>query len=105
MKALMLATLLALVFTCSALACDKTAARDVQKGLRDLATWYENDGNITFKWGTVWDEATPDERFKLISAAADADACLTGRAREIKFYRSGTLVGIASPTTGIRLIK
>jgi len=39
----------------------------------------------------------------MITAFADADACITGTARAIEFYRNGKLVGEASPTYGIRL--
>ena len=72
--------------------------------LRDMATWHEKDGKITFKWGSDWDHAAPHERLGLIRSFADSDACLSGSAREINFYRTGKLVGKASPTSGIRLI-
>jgi hypothetical protein len=99
-------TVLAIVLflSTSAAACDQSAARRVQSMLRDMATWYEKDGKITFKWGADWDQAAPHERLGLITTFADSDACLSGRAREINFYRVGKLVGKASPTSGIRVI-
>jgi len=91
------------IFSSSAFACDKEASRKAQTILKGMATWYEKDGKITFKWGNDWDHATPEERLGLIRTFADSDACLSGKAREIKFYRKGKLVGEASPTWGIKL--
>ena len=31
--------------------------------------------------------------------------CLAGAAREIMFYRKEKIMGIASPTSGVRLVK
>lgn len=104
MKPLMILAV-ALLFSTSAIACDQAAARRVQSMLHDMATWYEKDGKITFKWGADWDHAAPHERLGLIRSFADSDACLTGRPREINFYRKGMLVGKASPTSGIRLVE
>lgn len=91
------------LYSTGAFACDKKAARNVQTILKGMATWYEKDGRITFKWGNDWDDTTPENRLGLIRAFADSDACLTGKAREIKYYRKGKLVGTASPTWGIKL--
>jgi hypothetical protein len=64
---------------------------------------YKKDDKITFNWGRDWEHATRQQRLGLIRIFADSDACLTGKAREIKYYRSGKLVGVASPTWGIKL--
>lgn len=72
--------------------------------LRGMATWQEKNGVITFKWGSDWDQAAPNQRLGLVRSFADSDACLTGSAREINFYRLGKLVANASPTSGIRLV-
>lgn len=72
--------------------------------LHEMATWYEKDGRLTFKWGSDWDQAAPHERLGLIRTFADSDACLTGSPREINFFRMGKLVGKASPKTGIQLV-
>jgi hypothetical protein len=93
-----------LFFASPSAACDKEAARKVQAMLKNMATWYEKDNEVAFKWGNDWDHATPDQRLGLIRTFADSDACLTGKAREIKFYRKGKLVGKASPTWGIKLL-
>lgn len=90
-----------------ALECDKASAQKVQSNLRHMATWASKDGRVEFRWGSVWyDKPDEDRRLALIKAAANADACLTGQAREIRFYSpSGALVGVASPSSGVRLVK
>lgn len=85
-------------------ACDRDAAWNVQAMLKDMGTWQEKSGKITFTWGSDWDHANSQQRLGLIKAFADSDACLTGSAREIKYYRKGKLVGEASPTRGIKLV-
>lgn len=101
-------TILALAILCftlpqGAFACDKQAAQEVQTMMRDMGTWHEKNGAITFEWGADWDLATDSQRSGLIRTFADSDACLTGKPRKIKYYRKGKLVGEASPTTGIKL--
>lgn len=86
-------------------ACDRAAAQQVQQTLRQMATWHERDGVITFEWGRDWDTVDAQKRESLIRAFADSEACLTGRAKEIDYYRNGKLVGRASPVYGIRLMK
>jgi hypothetical protein len=103
MKRILIAISLALL-AIPAIACDKTSSQKVQSMLHDMGTWYEKDGVTTFKWGSDWDELAPHERKKMITVFADSDACLSGRAREIRFYRKGRLVGQASPNSGISLI-
>lgn len=99
----LLVAIFCLSFSSAGFACDKEASGKVQTMLKGMATWYENDGRITFKWGDDWDHATPEERLSLIRTFADSDACLSGKAREIKYYHKGKLVGEASPTWGIKL--
>jgi hypothetical protein len=86
-----------------AFACDKQVAGEVQTMMREMGTWYEKNGSITFEWGADWDLATSSQRSGLIRTFADSDACLTGNPRSIKYYRKGKLVGEASPTTGINV--
>ena len=100
----LIALIVAFLFSTSAIACDQVAAGRVQTMLHDMATWYEKDGKITFKWGSDWDHAAPHERLGLIRSFADSVACLTGRTREINFYRKGKLVGKASQASGIQLV-
>ncbi|CDG83725.1 hypothetical protein [Janthinobacterium agaricidamnosum] len=41
----------------------------------------------------------------MVTAYTDMDACLSGGAREILFYRKGKLMGMTSPASGVRLVK
>jgi hypothetical protein len=103
MKQLVTAILFALITT-TVFACDESKARNVQSMLQSMGTWNEKSGVTTFKWGAAWDDFAPHERKGMITAFADSDACLTGRPREINFYRKGKLVGKASPSSGIRVL-
>ncbi len=86
-------------------ACDRDAAMQVQTMLKTMGTWREKSGELTFIWGSDWDHANSQVRLGLTRAFANSDACLTGKARVIKYYRKGELVGEASPTAGIRLLE
>lgn len=90
-----------------AFACDKEAAQTVQSNLRHLASWEHKNGRIEVRWGPVWYSKQDDDyRLALLKAFANADACLTGQARDVRFYSpSGKLVGVASPSSGVRVIK
>jgi hypothetical protein len=88
-----------------ALACDKVDAANVQAALSEMGTqWSERDGAVLLDWGRAWDGTAASQRLGLLKAFAEGDVCLTGRAREISFYRHGKLVGRASPS-GIQLIE
>lgn len=92
------------LFPLASLACDQDAARNVQTMLRDMGTWQDKGGKLTFTWGSDWDHMNSQQRIGLLKTFADSDACLTGKAREIRYYRKGRLVGEASPLTGVKLI-
>lgn len=99
------ALLLAGLCSTSAFACDKVDAAKVQLVLSEMgAVWSEQAGSVRFDWGREWDGAAPRQRVALLQAFADGDACLSGRAREVAFYRKGKLVGRASPITGLQLL-
>lgn len=103
MRILLLIVLAALTSQTAAFACDRAASQRVQSMLREMASWSEKNGKVRFEWSSDWDSADRAQRRGLITTFADSDACLTGRAREIEFYRNGKLVGRASPTNGISL--
>jgi len=89
----------------TAKACDTTAAARVHAMLQQMgAQWSESGDGITFHWSDTWDVVSATQRIGLLHAFANGDACLTGRSREIYFYRSGRLVGRASVQSGIRLV-
>ncbi len=87
--------------------CSKTAedsSREVRDMISQMATVSFDTKNkvVVVTWGSDWDQASHDQRQGLIEAFANADACLNKGARDIQFYRSGTLVGTAD-YRGIRL--
>lgn len=98
------ALLLALSCAVPVLACDKVDAARIQAALSEMGTqWSEQAGGVRLEWGWEWDGTAAGRRLGLLRAFAEGDACLTGRAREISFYRHGKLVGRAS-TAGIQLL-
>ena len=84
--------------------CNKGAAQDVQFAMRKLAGWHMEGDHVTVHWTYAIEKQTEAKRLQMVTAYADMDACLGGAAREIMFYRKGKLMGIASPTAGIRLV-
>lgn len=88
-----------------ALACDRVDAARVQALLAEMGTqWSEQGGAIRLDWGREWDGTAPARRLGLLKDFAEGNACLTGQARDISFYRHGKLVGRASPLSGIQLL-
>ena len=85
--------------------CDRFAAQDVQFNMRDLAGWHIEGDHLAVHWTFAIEKQPNAKRMQLITTYADMDACLGGAAREIMFYRKGKLMGIASPISGLRLIK
>lgn len=88
----------------AAVACDKVDAAKVQATISEMGSqWSERDGGVSLDWGRAWDGAAEKQRIGLLRAFAEGDVCLTGRAREISFYRHGKLVG-RSGAAGIQLL-
>jgi len=85
--------------------CDRFAAQDVEFNMRDLAGWHIEGDHLTVHWTFAIEKQPETKRLQLITTYTDMDACLGGAAREIMFYRKGKLMGIASPTMGIRTIN
>jgi hypothetical protein len=83
--------------------CDTAKAIQVQGMMHEMATWKNVGKKIEVKWSEDWDQWTPSERTGMITTFANADECISGKARVIEFYRNGKLVGEASPTFGIKL--
>lgn len=97
---------LALTSSCALGApCNKNAALDIQLGIREFAQWRIEGDHLTAHWTYKIEKLPEAERLKMVTTYANMDACLSGGAREIHFYRKGRVMGIASPITGIRLIK
>jgi len=101
--------LAALAFTAAstpvlALECDKSAALNVTLMMKELAKVKTEGDHIAVNWTYAFEDQPRNKRLQMTRTYADTDACLTGVAREIHFYRKKKLVGIASPSSGIRLI-
>jgi hypothetical protein len=85
--------------------CNKLAALKVQSMMAEFAKSHVEGDHLAVYW-TFKIEKEPDaKRLNMVTTFADMDACLTGGAREIMFYRKEKLMGIASATSGIRLVK
>ena len=85
--------------------CNKEAAQDVQFAIRKLAGWHMEGDHLTVHWTYAIEKQPEAKRLQMITTYADMDACLGRAAREIMFYRKGKLMGIASPASGIRLVR
>jgi hypothetical protein len=88
-----------------ALSCDKAAAREVQTMIREFAQSGIEGDHLAVHWIYKIEKRPEAERLKMVTTYANMDSCLAGRAREIHFYRKNKLMGIASPSTGARLVK
>lgn len=104
MKKILAIVLIAASAAASALECDKSAALNVKVMMRDLATWRTEGDHIAVYWTYAIENNPRTKQLQMVRTYADTDACLTGGAREIHFYRKKKLIGIASPTSGIRLV-
>lgn len=85
--------------------CDKAGALRVRDMLFEFAKSRQDGDHLAVYWTYPIEKDPQEKRLKMVRAYADVDACLTGGAREILFYRKDKLMGIASPTSGIRLVK
>jgi hypothetical protein len=87
------------------LTCDRGAAVVVSESLQHMARTSDyGDGITRYDWGAALDNASDDRRLRLVRAAADSDACLTGVAREQRHFLNGRFFAVASPRSGVRLL-
>jgi len=105
MKAWILAAALLAAQHASATQCDKMAAQDVQFGIREFAKWHIEGDHLAVHWTYAIEKQHESKRLQMVTTYANMDASLGGAAREIMFYRKGKLIGIASPSSGVRLVK
>ncbi|NHZ94610.1 hypothetical protein [Massilia sp. CCM 8734] len=85
--------------------CNKMAALEVQVMISEFAKTQVGRDTVTVTWTSKMDKQSEEKLLAMTKGYADMDACLSGEAREIHFYRKSKLVGVASPTSGIRLVK
>lgn len=76
----------------------------MQRGLSEFAKSHIESDHLAVHWTFAIEKQPEAKRLQMVTAYADMDACLPGAAREIMFYRKGKLMGVASPTSGIRLV-
>jgi TonB family protein len=103
-KLLILSLLLVGFATEATAACNLDGAVQLQANLAQLGRWTESGDSVEVTWTDFVSEQSADQKRRLIEAFANTDACIKGRAREIKFFGRGVLMGVASPSTGISLI-
>jgi hypothetical protein len=93
---------LLIAFSSNAIAaCDTVGAARLQTNLAQLSSWKETKRGIEVTWNESFAKQPAEKARKLIETFANVDACLTGEAREIRFFSRGQLVGKASPNSGI----
>ncbi len=73
--------------------------------LDEFAKTHIEGDHLAVHWIYKIEKESEPKRLKMVQTYADMDACLSGGAREIMFYRKNKLMGIASPDTGVRLVK
>lgn len=88
----------------SAVPCNTRAAAEVMVGIREFAQWRIEGDHLAVHWIYKIEKRPIAERLKMVETYANMDACITGEAREIHFYRKNKIMGIASPISGIRLV-
>ncbi|OEZ91503.1 hypothetical protein [Duganella phyllosphaerae] len=96
---------LLLPFWANAGECDKTAALEAQSMLREFAKSHIEGDHLAVYWVYKIERESDAKRLKMVRAFSDMDACLSGGAREIMFYRKDKLMGVASPGSGVRLVR
>ena len=84
--------------------CDKPSASKLLRMFDAMGDTSIMNNKVEFRWGSDWDYAPQENKIGLITAYADADACIAGEAREIIFTRRGKKVGEAHPSIGIQLV-
>lgn len=105
MKKIVMILLLLVALPTMAAPCNKSAALDVQSTIHEFAQWRAEGDHLAVYWTYKIESKSGVEQLKMLTTFANMDACLVGGAREIHFYRKGKVMGIASPESGIKLIK
>lgn len=85
--------------------CNRVAALNVQAGIREFAKWRIGGDHLAVHWIYKIEKLSESERLNMVRTYTDIDACLSGGAREILFYRNYKILDIASPSSGIRVTK
>lgn len=86
-------------------ACDISAATKVRSNFGQMMVAQEFRNQMAYSISADWWGTIRPRLGELVRAAANADACLAGKARRIDFYGpDGKRVAFADPNKGIRLL-
>ena len=96
--------LISVAFT-PAQACDKAAAKNVMSLMNPMIHSVETDaGWVIITFGSDYFSWTDRQCEAMVTAYANADACITGKARSLEFRSpSGKLIARADSFRGIRM--
>ena len=96
-----------LVSSEAGVACDQTAARLVLVNMRELTTRVDAEAGKYYIDTSLWASLDRGKKLQVMTAVADAHACLEGHARQLQIIHSltGAPAAEASPTQGIRLLE
>ncbi len=99
--------ILLLASTAPSFACDTSSARSVLNNMRALTSMINPEKGKYYIDSEFWAGMDSSKRLQLMTAVADAHACLEGKARHFQFIDSltGAEIAEASPTRGIRLLQ
>lgn len=94
-----------LVQTHTPVACDRQAAEKVRRLVQQAGKITQDSGFVRVQWGSDFFSWGEDAQLTMAKTFANADACLSGSAREIRFYSpAGKFNAVATPTAGVRLV-
>ncbi len=99
--------ILLFALTAPSFACDTSAARSVLNNMRTLTALINAEKGKYYIDSELWGGMDSSKRLQLMTAVANAHACLEGKARHFQFIDSltGAAIAEASPTRGIRLLQ
>jgi hypothetical protein len=83
--------------------CDRAAARAVRDKARELATISEKGDALQLRLGGEWEYYLPGHRRGFIEAFAEADRCLQGNGRVIRFIFRGEEVAAVNAEGAVEL--
>ncbi len=98
-------SIIILISTFQAAACDKAAAKNVMSLMNPMIQSVETDAGWTIiTFGSDYFSWTDRQTEGIVTTYANADACLTGKARKLEFRSpSGKLVARADSFRGIQM--
>lgn len=81
--------------------CNKESSQKVKDNLALISTVDYSGQRVELRLQAgVMDGVEPAKARSVLEAFANADACLSGSSREIRYYRNGKLWAVMSPSSG-----